>query len=284
MKELIKVDRNGTKYWRQEVSCWRCGGHGTYFIGTHNGQLIPARPDAGVCWRCGGTGKELEIIKEYTPEHLAKLEAQRAKRAEKKMAEERAKAHEINLKFFSRNGFDQEGNIWVILGDTYPIREELKALGCTFDGFLGWHSDHELSGYPQLKLTADQICLQSETGIYHGWNSAEAFRLVSEAQEAIKEPEPESNYVGSVGDRIEIRATLKRSISYEINTDWMTQHKMIYIFTDESGNQLTWNTTAYADADDGDHVILKGTIKAHKEYKGIKQTELQRCKVTKEVK
>ena len=30
----------------------------------------------------------------------------------------------------------------------------------------------------------------------------------------------------------------------------------------------------------GDEVTLNGTIKAHSEYKGIKQTELTRCKVS----
>lgn len=273
-RELIKIDKNGTKYWRQMVRCWKCNG---------SGSLSWTDYADGVCFDCHGAGVYEEITKEYTPEHQAKLEAQRAKRLEKKLAEERAKAHEINLKFFERNGFDAEGNIWCILGDTYSIKDELKELGCKFDYSLGWHSDHELSGFPQLKLTASQICNQYDTGVFYSWKNEELSQLISEAQEAIKGKEPESNYVGAVGDKIEITATFKREISYTVRIDWMTQTKWIYIFVDDSGNQLTWNTTAILTIEQGSRVNLRGTIKAHSEYKGIKQTELQRCKVTKEV-
>ena len=283
MKELIKVDKNGTKYWRQMTRCTKCGG---------SGLLAWTDYAEGVCFDCHGAGEYEEIVKEYTPEHEAKLEAQRAKRAEKKLAEERAKAHELNLRFFAKNGFDADGNIWVILGDTYSIKDELKELGCKFDYSLGWHCDHELAGHPQLKLTASQICNQNENGVFVSWRNQELSQLISEAQEAIKGKEPESNYVGAVGDRIDITATFKREISYTVQLDWRTQTKWIYIFVDDSGNQLVWNTTACLWDEDakghcipmatGTRVILRGTIKAHKEYKGIKQTELQRCKVTKE--
>lgn len=273
-RELIKIDKNGTKYWRQMVRCWKCNG---------SGSLSWTDYADGVCFDCHGAGEYEEITKEYTPEHQAKLEAQRAKRLEKKLAEERAKAQEINLKFFERNGFDAEGNIWCILGDTYSIKDELRELGCKFDYSLGWHSDHELSGYPQIKLTASQICNQYDTGVFYSWKNEELSQLISEAQEAIKVKEPESNYVGAVGDKIDITATFKREISYKVKIDWMTQTKWIYIFVDDSGNQLTWNTTAILTIEQGSRVNLRGTIKAHSEYKGIKQTELQRCKVTKEV-
>lgn len=257
------------------VRCLKCGG---------SGSLAWTDYADGVCFDCHGAGVYEEITKEYTPEHEAKLQKAREKREAKRIAERRAKAQELNLKFFKRNGFDDQGNIWCILGDTFSIREQLKELGCKFFySDLGWHCDHELADLPQLKLTASQICNQDVDGVFVSWNHQELSRLVSEAQEAIKEKEPESNYVGAVGDKIEITATFKREISYQVKIDWMTQTKRIFIFADESGNQLTWNTTAFIDAQAGDQVKLKGTIKAHKEYKGIKQTELQRCKITKEV-
>lgn len=274
-RELIKVDKNGTKYWREMVRCSKCGG---------SGSLAWTSYANGVCFDCHGAGVYEEITKEYTPEHEAKLLRARERRMAKRMAEERAKAHELNLKFFSKNGFDAEGNIWCILGDTFSIKDELKELGCKFAwSDLGWHCDHELAGFPQIKLTASQICNQNENGVFVSWNHEELSQLVSEAQEAISEPEPVSEYVGNVGDKIEITAMLKREISYKVKIDWMTQIKTIYIFVDESGNQLTWNTTACIEAVAGDQVKLKGKIKAHKEYNGVKQTELQRCKITKEV-
>lgn len=275
-RELIKIDKNGTKYWREMVRCSKCGG---------SGSISWTDYADGVCFDCHGAGSYEEITKEYTPEHEAKLQRARQRRWEKRMAEERAKAQELNLKFFKDNGFDSEGNIWCILGDTFSIKEELKELGCRFSYYsdLGWHCDHELAGYPSIKLTASQICNQNDNGLFVSWKNEELSQLISEAQEALKkETEPESNYVGAVGDKIELTATFKREFTYKVKIDWMTQTKSIYIFTDENGNQLTWNTTACIEAAAGDQVKLRGTIKAHREYKGIKQTELQRCKITKE--
>ena len=87
MASLIKVDKNGTKYYEGYMKCDRCDGVGIYYIGVCNGHLVPSYVDAGVCFKCNGSGKVLGKWKEYTPEHEAKLAAQRRKRAEKLDAE-----------------------------------------------------------------------------------------------------------------------------------------------------------------------------------------------------
>ena len=63
-----------------------------------------------------------------------------------------------------------------------------------------------------------------------------------------------------------------------------------HIMKDADGNTFTWKTgnTLYIPTGDGDFdvanngdtVVLKGTIKEHSEYKDEKQTVLTRCKVT----
>lgn len=80
MADLIRIDRNGTKYYKGEAPCGRCGGVGVYFIGVHNGQPVPSSVYNGVCFKCGGSGKELTTWKEYTPEYMEKLTAQRERR------------------------------------------------------------------------------------------------------------------------------------------------------------------------------------------------------------
>lgn len=87
MAELIRIDRNGTKYYKGVTPCDRCGGVGVYFVGVHNGQLIPSSVQHGVCFKCGGSGEQLTTWKEYTPEYMEKLTAQRAKRRAKWEAE-----------------------------------------------------------------------------------------------------------------------------------------------------------------------------------------------------
>ena len=84
MKKLIRTDRNGTKYFEEACTCWKCNGSGTYEWGAC---INGCYSYSGVCYACGGTGVVVEKTKEYTPEHAAKLEAQRAKRQAKKDAE-----------------------------------------------------------------------------------------------------------------------------------------------------------------------------------------------------
>ena len=95
MKNLLKIDRNGTRYWEQEVECERCSGHGYYAIAVHNGAPVLSPHDGGVCWKCMGRGKVVDVVKEYTPEYAAKLEARRAAKQAKIDAERKQREAEI---------------------------------------------------------------------------------------------------------------------------------------------------------------------------------------------
>ena len=87
-RELIKTDKNGTKYFNDRVVCDRCGGDGVYKWGAMISWCGgPAMPQyAGTCFKCNGAGKVWEIVKEYTPEYRAKLDAQNEKRKAKQRA------------------------------------------------------------------------------------------------------------------------------------------------------------------------------------------------------
>lgn len=74
MARLIRVDRNGTKYYEGDVPCERCGGAGRADKWQFTGFT---------CYKCGGSGKQFGKWKEYTPEYEAKLEERRRKRREK---------------------------------------------------------------------------------------------------------------------------------------------------------------------------------------------------------
>ena len=155
MANLIKIDKNGTKYYEGMVECPRCFGKGIYYIGTMNGRPLPSYVDNGICFQCGGAGKVEGKWKEYTPEHQAKLDAQRAKRtqarieawekeraererqeAERKAQEEaEKKAREERIK--AEKAISQHiGNI----GDKYEARVrycgsgswEQQAFGCSW--------------------------------------------------------------------------------------------------------------------------------------------------------
>lgn len=100
-----------------------------------------------------------------------------------------------------------------------------------------------------------------------------------------------SQWVGEVKERIERVVTYLGRSSYERRSfsGYGTDTVNIHRFADDEGNLLVWKTTAYLERIDeegflafiehGTRVTLRGTVKAHDEYRGTKQTVLSRCKV-----
>ena len=99
-------------------------------------------------------------------------------------------------------------------------------------------------------------------------------RAKAEARKQRAEAAKHSDYVGNVGDRITFRAS-----SAVLVTSWESQYgtTFLYKFADDSGNILIWYASRTADVKDG--VRITGTIKAHNERDGAKQTVITRCKV-----
>lgn len=109
-------------------------------------------------------------------------------------------------------------------------------------------------------------------------------KLEEEAEEArIKAQKAISQFVGQIGDKIEIKATFDHTAWFTAQFGWSEETVYIHTFKDANGNVLTWKTSSNSlgNLNEGDEVNLKGTIKDHTEYKDEKQTVLTRCKVSK---
>jgi len=83
---------------------------------------------------------------------------------------------------------------------------------------------------------------------------------------------------GVKGSRLEVEVTM-RSLRY-IQGDYGVS--TLYVMTDGSGNVLKW----FASDDklgerEGARFLIRGTVKAHEEYHGVRQTVLTRCTVLK---
>jgi hypothetical protein len=85
-----------------------------------------------------------------------------------------------------------------------------------------------------------------------------------------------SQWQGTVGEKITASLELVRSYGYE--TDYGYQH--IHLFKDSSGNIYKWSTGKCIGEKQSAQVTVSGTVKAHGEYEGVKQTVLTRCKVS----
>lgn len=101
----------------------------------------------------------------------------------------------------------------------------------------------------------------------------EVSRKEKEEKEKVKYAK--SSYVGAIKEKVVVPVS-----TFQCLTSWYTQFgtTFMYQFIDQCGNVFVWKTSKAIDPDTEIKKLL-GTVKAHTEYKGIKQTELTRCKI-----
>ena len=150
-KVYIKTDRNGTKHYRVDA-CPKCEGTGKYLLTTI---------DDFHCWKCHDSGYFPHIVKEYTPEYLEK---QRQKSAAKQLAD--------NLKNLPRNlkgntpFISMEKPIYAVKGNTYAIKDELKAKGARWVWALRtWVFDNPTDEYETVEINFTDICELNEYNV-----------------------------------------------------------------------------------------------------------------------
>ena len=107
------------------------------------------------------------------------------------------------------------------------------------------------------------------------WNKS----LVREAERKANEAaEQKSKHVGKIGERITFDVA-----STKVVTSWETDYGMMWLvkFVSVEGNVFMWKASSLNALPDDFELIHKitGTVKNHDEFRGIKQTFVNRCKV-----
>lgn len=259
-RTYIRTDKNGTKYYINHT-CPRCGGAGRISYYNH--------VEGGICFQCNGTGNYDRQEIERTPEYEQVL-------AERRLAKARRAAVKENEKFLEKNGFNTNGETWIVVGNTYAIKDELKAEGAKFDYTLKWHFNHEVE-YDTIKVTTDEICDKNFVGVLY--ITEDAVKVIAEKVNALTASKSTSNWVGNEGDKITADFTFVEYHTYETHYSFYGEINFIYKFTDKQSNVFVWNTSTNKDFEQGHTYTLTGTIKKHNEYRGEKQTVLTRCRV-----
>lgn len=253
MKQLVKVDRNGSKHYI-DYECRGCGGKG--YIG------IYSHVAGGRCFLCDGTGYHPSKWVEHTPEYLEKKRIKDEAKKEKKIQE---------LK-------DQIGDkkiYVVVVKDTYSIKEDIKKEGGSFDKVVGWYLDKPSEKFPTKEVRLLDIADPKPNGSVTFDERAEKFR--DDLDDEIGSQSNQSSHLGSIGDKIELEVELVET--YEFQSSYSYYGKdYIYKFKDKEGNILVWKTSCYIPKSFSKG-SLTGKIKKHDVYKGEKQTVLIKCKV-----
>lgn len=115
-------------------------------------------------------------------------------------------------------------------------------------------------------------------------------KKIAEEKRAIENAKVE--YYGNVGDKFELTLIFDKTFGFET----MYGYSYIHLFHDDEGHQFKWSSSngtykveydktadfggiEYCEFEVGHKYLMKGSVKAHNEYKGVKQTVITRCKV-----
>lgn len=180
--------------------------------------------------------------------------------------------------WYQYNGFNADGAVWVVLGETFPIKDYLKESGFKYCRELGWHGDHEIeiSGKVTLKMfNFDDLAIVESNGFIN-WRE-DIFEIIKKSKsESTLSGFSDSDFVGTPSERLK---NLLVSVLAIKDFEGMYGYTKIYTFL-YGTNILTWFTSSdKVNLKVGDQIKLNGTVKDHREYNGIKQTMLSRCTI-----
>ncbi|MFO0892065.1 MAG: hypothetical protein U0790_23375 [Isosphaeraceae bacterium] len=250
--QLFDIDlAKGIASYHKERHCSRCGGAGRSEKWRYTGLT---------CHDCGGTGKHKKgpvICKAYTAEKLAKLnvaqEKAQAKRQEKKQVEaaERARIAEIE-----RQHRQEQSEAWK------------AAHADVMDGIRRYAGSEEED---------------TENFFNSMWDAIRKYGKLSDRQLdatraaiAREEAKRQSQYVGTIGERIELTLTIERVIP--IGERGLYGQKYLNLCRDQQDNRIVYKGTGYSLPGEGKTCRIKATVDSHTCYKGEKQTIIARPK------
>lgn len=168
----------------------------------------------------------------------------------------------------------KEGYITIFKGDTYNYLEWFRRSTARFARYWGWYfvSDEPMPAEYPYEL--EPVHLKWEDVSTPDGNALLPEDRVKAIVDSIIYEPGDGEFVGEVGERLEIYAYLKRVIELEngFGVSWM------HIWEDDLGNEYTWTTSSKRLEDDKEY-HFKGTVKKHTIYRNRKQNVLTRCTI-----
>lgn len=202
-------------------------------------------PDGGICYQCQGKRTIQRTHRVFIGTKLFALNVAATKKAAKKAeaAQRKMDARRIAFDEWAEPHKILLGEIAAATGNSFLTDLAAKLV------------DHRQLTDRQLEAAATSI----------------------ERQEQRDADGKASEYVGEIKERIEFEA----EVTGVYGTEGHYGHTDIVKFKDGDRNMFTWFASGYTDLERGDRITIKGTVKKHDDFKGVKQTVLTRCKFTK---
>jgi len=171
-------------------------------------------------------------------------------------------------------GFD-EGYITIYYGETYPNLDWFKAKDeCRYNKKWGWYTASTETVPIDIPAGVSTAQLTWETASKDGETVDEM--AVEAFMNHLKYGDSTSQYVGEIGDRLDLRLTIDKVIPVEGYYGTSSLH----IMHDVDGNVYVWSASTKT-LEAGIEYHMRGTVKDHRQYRGVNQTVLTRCSVIK---
>lgn len=159
-----------------------------------------------------------------------------------------------------------------------PFYQSFKALVGTFSAATvydaGWDAEDTRPALPDfLRDMWKRIQHADLTD-----NMRAAVQKFIDTRKAQEDRKANSHFVGEIGKRIEIKATVVFTMVVHYGVGYSDPDKHLIKFELEDRSLLTWFTQKCYRK--GDKVTGKATVKDHKEYKGQKETQITNFRIT----
>jgi len=150
------------------------------------------------------------------------------------------------------------------------------------EGLLAWVRGFRDSADSITDYLYNLLVVLSDTSVAHthfgvACSSVTAYRKYLGQLEEARAPKAVSTHVGEVKARL-------RDVAVSVIDTKLIEGKFgvttLCTFVDDSGNRLKWFGSGEQDLNRGGKYTLTGTVKAHEEFAGKKETLLSRCVLT----
>ena len=258
--------------------CNRCNGSGLAISHIENGKPIPYLNDNGICYACEGKGFLFKTIRLYTEKEKAAAVRAKERAAERKVEEKLANAEKKKQKWLEKECFTPDGVTTVYVGsNSFDVKDQLKADGWKYSPMIGWRiAATGVEKYGIENVVEISVTDLASFNLYgEGFWLSTAKTFVNQIRQSRK-PQSVSDWIGTEKERIKNIPVIVKSIrGCETRFGWSN------IITFLNGdNILTWFTSTEVKCAVGESYFLSATVKEHKEYKGEKQTIINRTKLT----
>lgn len=169
-------------------------------------------------------------------------------------------------------GFGEKGYIWIFKGNTYENLSWFQQSPCCFNKWFGWFLASDIALPDQLPFGISAVKLHWSE-VSEDDNTLKSDEAIKTIVESIIYEKSNSEYVGEVGERIDVTLYCKKTV--EINSYYGTS--TLHTFEDEDGNEYVW-TTSSKTLNEDTWYQGKATVKGHNIYHNCKQTLLKNCR------